>query len=94
MDQQGHCAILGQTIDPLHRGFTRIVEGVWESKRRISEIQIAVRFEHEIVRTVNLVSIVVVGERYDRSIRFQPPDLSVAVASEDETTLGIKRESV
>lgn len=68
MDQQGHCAIFGQAIDPLNRSFARIVEGMREAKRRIGKIQVAVGLEDQIVRTVDLVPIIVISEWDNRSI--------------------------
>src|SRR5262245_21422303 len=60
LDKQCDDASLGQTIDPLHRGFARIIEEFWEAKRRISKIQIPVRLEHEIIRAVDLISIIAI----------------------------------
>jgi hypothetical protein len=94
MDEQGHCAIGGQAVDTLHGSFVRIIEGLGESKRWISEVQVAVGFEHQIVRAVDLAPVVMVGKRYNPSVWFQPPDLSIAMATEDQSSLCINSEAI
>src|SRR5262249_48613777 len=72
----------------------RVVKELWQTKRRIGEVQRSVRAVNKIVRAVESFSFKVVREHGLAAVLFIPHESTIAVLIDCEVAFGIKRQPV
>src|SRR5262249_31326818 len=72
----------------------RIVEELWQTKGGIGDVQGAIRLVDQVVRAVEPLALVAVGEHGFTAIAFQPDHAAIAMLIDGETSLRIEREPV
>src|SRR5260221_783526 len=98
--QQAQLAVLADTVDALEvELFFRVLHLARETVGRIGEVERAVRVVDEVVRAVEPLALVAVGDRYVLRLglgerRVHARDLPVAVLAEHQASLRIEGEAI